>query len=63
MMLRPYEPSQLFREVTYLRVQRISDEIEAIQRSIDKVEREVASIEKRIRWIRKIVAWRDGRRS
>ncbi len=61
-MIRTYETSQLFRKDTYLSVQHISDEIEAIQRSIDKVEREVASIEKRIRWIRKIVAWRDGHR-
>ena len=63
MMLRADKTSQLFREVTYLRVTHISDEIEAMQRSIDKVEREVASIEKRIRWIKKIVAWRDGRSS
>jgi len=61
-MLRPYESSQLFGEVTYLRVQRFSEEIDAIQKSIDKVEREVAAIEKRIRWIRKIVAWRHGHR-
>jgi len=62
-MLRASETSQLFRKDTYLRVQHISDEIEAIQRSIDKVEREVASIEKRLRWLKKIEAWRLGRRS
>ncbi len=61
-MIRTYETSQLFRKDTYLSVQHISDEIEAIRKSIDKVEREVASIEKRLRWIRKIVAWRDGHR-
>jgi len=61
-MLRAHETSHLFREVTNLRVQRISDEIDAIHKSIDKVEREATSIEKRIRWIRKIVAWRFGRR-
>ena len=61
-MLRSYEPSQLFREDTFLRVQHFTDEIEEIQESIDKVEREVASVEKRLRWIRKIVAWRDGHR-
>jgi len=43
-MLRAYDTSQLFREDTLLRVQYISDEIEAIQKSIDRVEREVVSI-------------------
>ena len=62
-MLRAHKNSQLFRDVTNLRVQRISDEIEAIHNSIDRVEREAASIEKRIRWIRKIVARRLGHRS
>ena len=56
-MIRAYETSQLFRKDTYLSVQHISDEIEAIRKSIDKVEREVASVEKRIRWLKKIEAW------
>ena len=61
-MLRAYDSSELFREDTLLRVQHISDEIEAIQKSLDKVEKEVTAFEKRIRWLKKIEAWRLGRR-
>ncbi len=61
-MLRAYDTSQLFHEHTLLRVQHISDEIEAIHKSLDRVEWEMASFEKRIRWLKKIEAWRLGRR-
>jgi len=61
-MDRGYNTSQLFREDTLLRIQHISDEIEAIQKSIDLVEKKVAAIEKPIRWLTKVEAWRLGRR-
>jgi len=52
-MVRGYDTSQLFREGTLRRIQRLHDEIAASRRRMDRVENEIVAVEERIRRLKK----------